>query len=154
MVSKKQNIKPNIKLGFIEHINSISTSKLFIGLIIIFLNLGSRYIELKLTKGQEMMIKNVAREMLIFSIVFIGTKDIITALTLTAVFIILSNFVFNENSKYCLMPKKYKEIENLMDLDGDGVVSKEELEKAYKILEKAKNKEKNNLRLNAINNLN
>ena len=45
-----------------KFLNNISTSKLFIGLMMIFMNLGSRYIEIKLTKGQEMILKNIARE--------------------------------------------------------------------------------------------
>ena len=49
-------------------LNNISTNKLFIGLMMIFMNLGSRYIEIKLTKGQEMVLKNIAREVLIFTI--------------------------------------------------------------------------------------
>ena len=48
--------------------NNISSNKLFLGLMMIFMNLGSRYIEIKLTKGQEMLIKNIAREVLIFTI--------------------------------------------------------------------------------------
>ena len=119
----------------------------------IFMNLGSRYIEIKLTKGQEMIIKNIAREVLIFTIAFMGSRDIIVALGLTAVFIILSNFIFNENSKYCILPKKYKKLESVIDTDGDGEISKEELEKAYKILEKAKNKEISNFK-NKLTNFN
>ena len=42
-------------------LNNLSTSKLFLGIMMIFMNLGSRYIEIKLTKGQEMIIKNIAR---------------------------------------------------------------------------------------------
>ena len=40
-----------------------------------------------------MIIKNIAREVLIFTIAFMGSRDIVVALGLTAVFIILSNFV-------------------------------------------------------------
>ena len=32
------------------------------------MNIGSRYIEIKLTKGQEMIVKNIAREVLFFTI--------------------------------------------------------------------------------------
>ena len=68
-------------------LNNISTSKLFLGLMMIFMNLGSRYIEIKLTKGQEMIFKNIAREVLIFTIAFMGSRDIFVALIITAVFI-------------------------------------------------------------------
>ena len=146
---KSKNQKPTLN-NFLEN---LSTNKLFIGLMMIFMNLGSRFIEIKLTKGQEMIFKNIAREVLIFTIAFMGSRDIVIALILTAVFIILSNFVFNENSKYCMLPAKYKKIENVMDLNNDGKVSEEELEKAYEVLKKAKAQEKNNIKKAFLNNL-
>ena len=151
-----KNENKNEEIGSLFNLNilnNLSTSKLFLGIMMIFMNLGSRYIEIKLTKGQEMIIKNIAREVLIFTIAFMGSRDIIVALGLTAVFIILSNFIFNENSKYCILPKKYKKLESVIDTDGDGEISKEELEKAYKILEKAKNKETSNFK-NKLTNFN
>ena len=132
---------------------NLSTSKLFLGLMMIFMNIGSRFIELKLTKGQEMIFKNIAREVLIFTIAFMGSRDIVISLIITAVFIILSNFVFNENSKYCIKPKKYKKLESVLDTNKDGKVSQEELDKAYEILKKANNQEKLNNKLNMLNNM-
>tara|TARA_B100000780_G_C21121739_1_gene454431 strand:+ start:3497 stop:3979 length:483 start_codon:yes stop_codon:yes gene_type:complete len=136
-----------------EFFNNISTSKLFLGLMMIFMNLGSRYIEIKLTKGQEMILKNIAREVLIFTIAFMGSRDIFISLIITAVFIILSNFVFNENSKYCILPHRYKKLANVMDTDGDGKVSQEELDKAYDILKRAGEQEQLNNKINMLNNI-
>ena len=153
-INKSNEIVENSGLFNLNFFQNLSTSKLFLGIMMIFMNLGSRYIEIKLTKGQEMIIKNIAREVLIFTIAFMGSRDIVVALGLTAVFIILSNFIFNENSKYCLLPKKYKKLQSVIDTDGDGEISKEELEKAYKILEKAKIQETNNLKNKFTNNLN
>jgi hypothetical protein len=135
-----------------KFIDNISTSKLFIGLMMIFMNIGSRYIELNLTKGQEMIFKNVAREMLIFTIAFMGSRDIIMSLIITAVFIILSNFIFNENCKYNMLPSRYKKVVDAMDFDGDGKVSQEEIDKAQSILEKAKEQEQSTNKLEALNN--
>ena len=110
--SFKKLFDTNFKnLNINNFFNNISTNKLFIGLMMIFMNIGSRYIEIKLTKGQEMIFKNIAREVLIFTIAFMGSRDIFIALIITAIFIILSNFVFNENSRYCIMPEKYKKLE-------------------------------------------
>tara|TARA_B100000989_G_scaffold182369_1_gene137145 strand:- start:2234 stop:2743 length:510 start_codon:yes stop_codon:yes gene_type:complete len=143
----------NKKFTLNNFLDNLSTNKLFIGLMMIFMNIGSRFIELKLTKGQEMIFKNIAREILIFTIAFMGSRDILISLILTAVFIILSNFVFNENSKYCILPASYKKIENVMDLNNDGKVSEEELEKAYEVLKKAKAQEKTNMKRVFLNNL-
>ena len=133
--------------------NNISTSKLFLGLMMIFMNLGSRYIEIKLTKGQEMILKNIAREVLIFTIAFMGSRDIFIALIITAVFIILSNFVFNENSKFCVLPQEYKKLASVMDTDGDGKVSQEELDKAYDILKRAGEQEQLHNKISMLNNM-
>ncbi len=134
-------------------LNNISTNKLFIGLMMIFMNLGSRYIEIKLTKGQEMVLKNIAREVLIFTIAFMGSRDIFIALIITAVFIILSNYVFNENSRFCILPKKYKKFVDVMDTDGDGKVSQEELDRAYDILKRAGEEEQLQNKISMLNNI-
>lgn len=145
--------KKNKKITLNNFLDNLSTNKLFIGIMMIFMNIGSRFIELKLTKGQEMIFKNIAREVLIFTIAFMGSRDIVIALILTAVFIILSNFVFNENSKFCILPESYKKIKNVMDLNNDGKVSDEELEKAYEVLKKAKLEEKKNMKRAFLNKL-
>ena len=65
------------KYKFDIFMNDLGTNKLLIGVFMIFMNIGSRYIELKLTKGQEMILKNIAREILIFTIAFVVTVIIV-----------------------------------------------------------------------------
>tara|TARA_Y100000389_G_scaffold204772_1_gene259547 strand:+ start:2420 stop:2896 length:477 start_codon:yes stop_codon:yes gene_type:complete len=139
-------------LNINQFFNNIASNKLFLGLMMIFMNIGSRYIEIKLTKGQEMVVKNIAREVLIFTIAFMGSRDIFIALIITAVFIILSNFVFNENSKFNILPEKYKKINSIIDTNNDGVVSQEEIDKAYDVLKKAREKDNLNKKVNMLNN--
>lgn len=117
----------------------INESKLLVGMMMIFLNVGSKYIDLGLSKTQEQVLREgLAREMLIFAISFMGTRDIPTAIILTASFSILSNIVLNENSKYCMIPHKMKKIQKLIDMNGDGVISPEEERHTIEILEKAR----------------
>ena len=139
-------------LNINDFFNNIASNKLFLGLMMIFMNIGSRYIEIKLTKGQEMVVKNIAREVLIFTIAFMGSRDIFIALIITAVFIILSNFVFNENSKFNILPEKYKKINSIIDTNDDGIVSQEEIDKAYDILKKAREKDNLTKKINMLNN--
>ena len=75
---------------------------------------------------------------------WMGTRDIYTALVLTAVFTILSDHLFNEESPYCCVPDKYKILSKLADENSDGNVSEEEINNAIAILEKAK-RDKNKL---------
>jgi len=67
-----------------------------------------------------------------------GTRDIPTAIILTASFNVLSNILLNENSKYCVIPQRMQKIQELIDTNIDGVISQEEEKKAIEILEKAK----------------
>lgn len=140
----KQNIFGNYKFSQFSvnsFISNLNTNKLFIGIMMIFMNLGSRYIEIKLTKSQENILKNIAREVLIFTIAFVGSRDLVIAFIITAVFMILSKYIFNENSRFNILPKRLKELETSLDLDGDGKVSDKEIEQAIELLKKAnKNK--------------
>ena len=137
-------------IEFIRNINNtylknINESKFLIGIAMILLNIGSKYVDFKFTKSQEQMLRNgIAREILIFTIVFMGTRDILYAILLTAAFIILSEYVFNEKSQYCLVPDKFKKISALIDTNNDSIVSPEEEAKALMVLKKAeKNRDQN-----------
>jgi hypothetical protein len=120
-------------------IQSLNNSKLFAGLIMLLMNIGSKYITIKFSKSQEAYIRNkLGRQLLIFAITFIATKDIIVSFILTASFLILTDHLFNEDSPYCLIPKSMKKLSNLIDTDGDGFISTEEINNAIKVLTKAK----------------
>ena len=153
--NKKNNkdniIQNNTSLGvywkiFINNIYSLNSSKFFAGIIMLTLNIGSKYITLELSKTQEDYIKyNLGRQILVFAILWMGTRDIVIALTLTLLFILFADYLFNENSKYCIIPSNYKLLENTIDQDKDNVISKKEINDAIEILKKAhlqKNKNK------------
>ena len=65
--------------------------------------------------------------MMIFTVVFIATKDIIISLIITACFIIIVSGLFNESSKYCLIRNTNPQTK---------IISKEQFEKAKKIINK------------------
>ena len=80
----------------------------------------------------------VSKQLLVFSMAWMGTRDIYTALGLTAVFTILSDYLFNEESHLCIVPPKYRVLDKLVDINDDGAVSEPELSAAIAVLEKAK----------------
>tara|TARA_B100000073_G_scaffold303411_2_gene271451 strand:+ start:1296 stop:1859 length:564 start_codon:yes stop_codon:yes gene_type:complete len=136
----------NIMMNIISLINSnvayLNGSKLFAGLVMITLNLCTRFINFKLGKTTETFIKsNLTKQLLVFSISWMGTRDIYTALILTAVFTIIFDLMFNEESSCCIIPEKYKILEDAIDTNKDGVISEEELNAALSTIEKA-NKQK------------
>ena len=119
----------------VEHLNS---SKYFTGIMMIMLNIGSKYITVKLSKSQEAYVRNyILRELLIFSVCWMGTRDIYVSLILTAVFFVLTQHLFNEESKLCILPQKYREF-HLFDTNQDGEVSQQEINDAVALLDKVK----------------
>jgi hypothetical protein len=117
----------------------LNNSKFFAGVVMILLNVGSKFIAVQFSKSTEEYLKmNVTKQLLIFAMAWMGTRDIYTALILTAVFTILSDHLFNEESPYCCVPEKYRILSTLVDENGDGNVSEQEINNAIAILEKAK----------------
>lgn len=129
------------KIKFNKIIHNINNNKYIIGLALIFLNIGSKFIVIKLSKGQEYFFQKIAMEVLIFTAIFIGTKDVILSLIMTGIFIILSNYVFHEDSAFCIIPEKYRNLYKTLDTNNDNVISKEEIDNAIKILTKSAKKE-------------
>ena len=122
-----------------NHIMFLNNSKFFAGIIMILLNVGSKFISIQFSKSTEEYLKmNVTKQLLVFSMAWMGTRDIYTSLVLTAVFTILSDHLFNEESPYCCVPDKYRILAKLIDENKDGQVTEEEINNAINILEKAK----------------
>ena len=92
-----------------QHVFTLNNSKYFAGIMMILLNLGSRYLIMELSESQEQMFNNkIIRRFTIFTIVFIATRDIYVSFILTAIFIIFVSNLFNENSNYCIIKKQKK----------------------------------------------
>tara|TARA_B100001123_G_C15230691_1_gene995039 strand:+ start:65 stop:508 length:444 start_codon:yes stop_codon:yes gene_type:complete len=135
------------------YLGYLNNSKFFAGLVMIMLNIGSKYVTVELSKSQEQYLKNhIGRQLLIFAISWMGSRDILIALALTAIFTILTDHLFNEESKFCVIPKKYRHYEHLLDLDKNNVVTDDEIKKAQEILEKAKKKNQKKQQLQYLNN--
>jgi hypothetical protein len=137
-----------------EYLNVLNISKLFTGLIMICLNIGSKFITVKLSPSQEEFMKNyVAREVLIFAVCWMGTRDILTSLLLTGAFFIVTEYLFHEDSSLCIAPSYLNKIKDSLDTNGDGIISQSEIDNAIKVLTKTKqahssnekNKEKENV---------
>lgn len=144
---KREKKKPHTNFNvFIEHLYALNNSKFFAGIIMLIMNIGSKYITLELSKSQEDYVKyTLGRQILVFAILWMGTRDIVVALILTCVFIVFADYLLNDNSKYCVIPNKYKDIVSQLDADGDGKISQKEINDAIHILKKArKNKNTKN----------
>jgi hypothetical protein len=127
-------------IGFMNHhIMYLNNSKFFAGIVMILLNVGSKFITIQFSKSTEEYMKyTVTKQLLVFAMAWMGTRDIYAALGLTAVFTILSEYLFNEESSLCIVPQEYRVLHKLLDTNNDGIVTEDEISNAIGVLEKAK----------------
>jgi hypothetical protein len=139
----------------ISYLNSnivyLNNSKFFAGVIMILLNIGSKFISIQFSKSTEEYMKySVSKQLLIFAMAWMGTRDIYIALGLTAVFTILSDFLLNEESSLCIVPQKYRILHKLIDKNDDGEVTEPELSAAIALLAKAKREKQRKIQTEAF----
>jgi len=80
-----------------ESLSCINENKYIIGLTMIMLNIGARFIIDELDDDLRKLVSNtVVRRVVIFCSFFMATKDLFTAVVLTVIFVILINEVFSK----------------------------------------------------------
>jgi hypothetical protein len=132
-------------------VESLNSSTFFAGIMMICLNIGSRYIQLNLDESTESYIKYaLTKEILVFTISWMATRNIYTALVLTAVFVVLADFALNEKSKYCLLPKNFIKSRKLGEYTNNKVITEKEFNDAMEIVEKYKNQKNKSSQLNYL----
>ena len=121
----------------------INSSPYLAGVTMILLNIGSKYVEFGFTKTQEQALRNgLARELILFSMLFMATKDILQSILMTAAFVILTDHLLNHESRFCVIPAHLNRIALAADRNGDNIISEEEEEKAIEVLKRAKDQKK------------
>lgn len=86
---------------------ALNDNKFFLGVMMIVLNIGSRHLVDEFSTNPEEYNRNlVLRRIAIFAVCFVGTRDIITSLILTASFIIISTGVSMRNREGMTVSKK------------------------------------------------
>jgi hypothetical protein len=80
-----------------------NTNPYFIGLMMLILNLGGRFISLEVTKKQEQFLQLPwVRRVLIFTVLFVATRNIWVAFWATVTVVLFLGYLFNENSALCI----------------------------------------------------
>lgn len=147
MQSKNKNQNFLEKINY--HVQAVNASKIFAGLMIIILNISSKFVNIKLSKSIESYLKNTfSKQILVFAIAWMGTRDIYIALIITIIFIICVDYLFNEESKFCCLPESFTNYH--LELLDENKVSDEDIKKATEVLEKAK-KQKESYKENFAN---
>jgi hypothetical protein len=90
--------------GFL--VDSINNSRLFAGIMMLLLNVGSRFVIEDISKTQQEWFSNqLMRRIVIFAICFMATKDIVTSVVLTGGFIIFTQGILAEDNPLSVLPK-------------------------------------------------
>ena len=104
----------------------LGSNKYILGLMILLINLGARYIGNEVSEFMHKVLNHkFARRFLIFLVIWMGTRDLIVAFVITAGFILLVNTLFNESSRFCILPEK-----------NDSGITKEEYDLAKQLVAK------------------
>jgi len=110
------------------YLHKINQNNIFLGLTMILMNIGGRYIEVQLSSNHKKFFSSkLGQYLFLFIIVFTATRDILLSLMVTVIFIIVVLNLFHEESKLCILPKSFTEI----DTNKDGELSPEEIKQAY-----------------------
>lgn len=116
-------------------ITDLNTSKVFAGLMIITLNIASRFVTIKLSKSMEGYLKyTFSKQILIFAIVWMGTRDIYISLVIVLVFTFITEYLCNEESHMCCLSDDFKSY-HMEKLDEN--ISDDDIKKAKEVLAKA-----------------
>ena len=113
--------------------------------MIITLNIASRFVTIKLGKSIESYLKyTFSKYLLVFTIAWMGTRDIYIAFTIMIIFIIITDYLLDDDSMFCILPEEFKDYhQDLLENDGNKEeVTEEDIKKAEKVLEKAKKQNK------------
>lgn len=115
------------------YLDPFNQSKYLVGIAMIIFNIGSKFLVMDISKSYESLLKSkIVRRLTLFSIFFVATRDIVISFVLTAIFIILTMNLFNDESKFCILPNSFK----------DNVYTEEEYELAKNIIKGYENKHK------------
>jgi hypothetical protein len=93
-----------------NYVVAINDSKVFAAIIFIILNIFSKFIEFNLSKSMESYLKyTLSRDILVFAIVWTGTREIFMAIFITLLFKLFFDYLFNENSVFCCLSENFTE---------------------------------------------
>ena len=105
-----------------KYVSMMNENKLFVGLMVVVVAVGGRFIIEELNESQKQIIHNTwVRRLFVFGVCFMATRDICISLIITMIFIIIvSEFANNEEQKYMSieedkLQKKQKEKQYIIE---------------------------------------
>jgi len=103
LISTK-SVTPGVTDAILYHIQDMNMNPYLLGIAYITLNLGSRFFVMSVSPGQEAFLQNMLfRPILLFAIMFIGTRNLIVAFWMTLLILLLLHFLLNEHSSWFVL---------------------------------------------------
>ena len=79
----------------IEHLEVLGSSPFFIGIMMLLLNIGSRFIAHEFSADDKEYSENILlRRVTVFAVCFVGTRNIVVSILLTGAFVVLAGGIF------------------------------------------------------------
>jgi hypothetical protein len=98
-------------MGSVSGLNIEPISILFL----ILVQIGGRYLKIELTKAQQRIINDpLVQASILFAIIMMATKNLFLTCIIVGIFYLFVFVLFNENSKYNILSKKWLKNENLI----------------------------------------
>ena len=122
--------------------DNMNNSKIFAGLMIILMNITSKYVPIKLGKTMERLMKHyISAPLLVFTVSWIGTRDLYIAFIITGLYILFAEMLCNEDSHFCILSEEFRDYHDKKEKEEqhkNDRLTDEDVIKAKAILEKAK----------------
>lgn len=83
---------------------ALNNSKIVWGVTMLFLNMGAKYVMADLGKVHERVLANeIAKKIIVFSMFFVATRDIITAFVLMVFYVLIVDGVMHESRNFTMV---------------------------------------------------
>jgi hypothetical protein len=118
-------------------IAAFNTNPYFIGITMLLLNLGGRFLAMEITKEQEKFFQQTwVRGLLLFVVVFVATRNIVVAFWLSIIVMIILRLLLNENSDFYLLGREGGKPEKFQDSAPTNALTPEEADIYRKLTDK------------------
>mgnify|MGYP000418645157 FL=1 len=139
---KKMNLFNDWKKMASDATHNMNNSKIFAGIMIILMNITSKYVPIKLGKTMERLMKHyISAPLLVFTVSWIGTRDLYIAFIITGLYILFAEILFNEDSSFCILSEEFRDYHDQIEKEQqekNEQLTEEDVIKAKTVLEKAK----------------
>ena len=99
-------------------LEGLNDNKFFLGTMLILLNIGSRHLVDEFSVSPKEYSRNlILRRLAVFAVCFVGTREIVTSILLTAGFIIIAQGVSSQSREGMANKERMESEEKVVDPD-------------------------------------